>query len=398
MTKATDQHIGSLANVRVIDLTDERGIYGAKLLADLGADVVRPEPPEGDPLRKRGPFVASDSVDQDGASLWHAFFASSRRFISLDLTVPDGVAMLQELVAQADIVLTCDRAFGVNEADLENALRIQSKLIVIDTTSFGQDGEWASYLAPDLVAGALGGAVATTGDVDTPPLKTFGELNFMVAGAYIAIAALAALRHARETEMGQRVDVSVHECIASCLEQVFMFYWYDETLARPEGRVLPRRGSLHWSNAYAVLKAQGGSIMVTPAPDFDNQLMWLIEENVHEDLIDPMYLEPENARLRVSRTMDLLQRWVSNKDVESLFYEAQKRHAPYGWVLPVERVAENPQLRAREWYVPYKIDDAEAKSTGAPYHFSRTPWHLTDYDPVDPDTTAVFETIGWANS
>ena len=209
-----------LSGVRVIDLTDERGIYGAKLLADLGADVVRPEPPEGDPLRQRGPLTATDKAAQ--TSLWHAFFASNRRFFTLDLDTASGREQLDQLLLRADIVLTCDNAFAVKEADLAKRSAQRPELIVIDVSSFGTSGPWKNYLAPDLIAGALAGAAATTGDIDTPPLKGFGELNFMVSGAYVAIAALAALAKVRKDGQGQRAEISVHECIASCLEHVLM--------------------------------------------------------------------------------------------------------------------------------------------------------------------------------
>ena len=99
--------------------------------------------------------------------------------------------------------------------------------------SFGNEGPWSDFLAPDIVAGALGGAAATTGDVDTAPLKNFGELNFMISGSYAAIAALSALYSQRRTGQGQTAHLSVHECIASCLEHVFMFYFYHQTLNRP---------------------------------------------------------------------------------------------------------------------------------------------------------------------
>ena len=81
------QEVGALSKVRIVDLTDERAIYGAKLLADMGADVVRPESPDGDPLRSRGPYCEDDANEP---SLWHAFFASNRRFISLDLEAQTG--------------------------------------------------------------------------------------------------------------------------------------------------------------------------------------------------------------------------------------------------------------------------------------------------------------------
>ena len=382
---------GALADIRVLDLTDERGIYGAKLLADLGADVVRPEPPEGDPLRARGPHVEGA---QQKASLWHAFFASSRRFFAVDPSTESGKAKLDQLVDAADVVLTCTGAFGVAEADLRGAQARRPQLVVIEMSSFGPEGPWSDYLAPDLVAGALGGSVATTGDADTPPLKTFGELNFMIAGAYGAIAALGALFHARESGEGQAVHVSVHECIASCLEHVLMWYWYEDRLGFADGPVVPRQGSLHWSKAYKVMQAQGGSIMVTPTPDFDAQLTWLIEEDVHDDLIDPKYMEPENRRLLSRRMMEVLEGWVATKDVEALFFEAQSRHCPFGWVLPIDKVATNPQLEARDWWAPYRVDATETPGPGAPYRFSETPWSMGEYRGAAADT--VLADIGWA--
>lgn len=383
---------GALADVRILDLTDERGIYGAKLLADLGADVVRPEPVDGDPLRARGPH--HEAAGEGTTSLWYAFFASNRRFFTLDPDAADGPSQLQQLAERAHIILTCDGAFAVELLELDELQQQHPDLVVVNASSFGQFGPWQTYLAPDLVAGALGGAVATTGDADTPPLKSFGELNFMVSGAYVAIAALAALFHARATGDGQTAEVSVHESIASCLEQVLMFYWYSDRLLRPS-KVLTRQGATHWSGAYTVMPGKNGSIMVTPTPDFDNQLAWLIEEDAHDDLIDPKYMEPENLPLRVQRTMEVLREWVADKDVQALFHEAQSRHCPYGWVLPIEHVADNPQLDARGWYQPYQVGAAHVKSPGAPYNFTATPWRLGSHQGPGADTEQVLTDIGW---
>ncbi len=374
---------GPLSNVRIIDLTDEKSIYGAKLLADLGADVVRPEPPAGDPLRRRGPF-------KDEQSLWHIFFASSRRFVCIDL--PEDQSLFHNLLTKADLILTGPEGFGVAETDFDALQADYPGLVVVDVRSFGREGPWKDYLAPDLVAGALGGAVATTGDADTPPLKSFGELNFMVSGAYAGIAGLAGLYAKRRNGAGQVVDVSVHESIASCLEHVLMFYWYHEQMMREP--VLPRRGSLHWSNAYVVFQALDGGVMVTPTPDFDRQLAWLIEEGVQEDLIDPKYDLPEHLVERIMKTMDILKRWVATKEAEPLFLEAQARHSPYGWVIPLAQMAENEQLRARDWFTQVATETESVKGPGAPYHFSQTPWALGDYGEAHP-ISDVMEDIGW---
>ncbi|MGB1536923.1 MAG: CoA transferase [Pseudomonadales bacterium] len=374
---------GPLSNVRIIDLTDEKSIYGVKLLADLGADVVRPEPPTGDPLRDRGPFKGNQS-------LWHIFFGSSRRFVSIDL--PTEQSLFHNLLTKADLIITGPEGFGVSETDFDVLQADNPELIVVDVRSFGREGPWKDYLAPDLVAGALGGAVATTGDADTPPLKNYGELNFMVSGAYAAIAGLAGLYARREKGAGQVVDVSVHESIASCLEHVLMFYWYHDRMMREP--VLPRRGSLHWSNAYVVFQAKDGGVMVTPTPDFDRQLAWLIEEGVQEDLIDPKYDLPEHLVERIMKTMDILKRWVATKEAEPLFLEAQQRHSPYGWVIPLAQMADNEQLRAREWFADTVTGAEPVKGPGAPYHFSETPWGLGVYGDTHP-LSEVMEDIGW---
>ena len=386
------QEVGALSEVRIVDLTDERAIYGAKLLADMGADIVRPESPDGDPLRKRGPFCEDDANEP---SLWHAFFASNRRFVSLDLQTQSGLDQLTGLVRNADIVLVSEGAFGVAEANLDDALGVNPALVCVECSSFGLEGPWKSYLAPDIVAGALGGAVSTTGDVDTPPLKAFGDLNFIVSGSYVAIAALSALNHAKETGQGQRVHVPVHQCIASCLEHVFMWYWYSALLGAARGQALERRGSLHWSNMYVVMQALGGSIMVTPTPNIDAQLAWLIEAGEFEDLIEPKYQDPANQSQFMVRLMEVLRSFVGSKDVEALFLEAQSRHAPYGWVLPIEKVGENPQLEARDWWRSYSIGKHEVKGPGTPYRFSETPWQMKPYVDSDVDAEHILQDLGW---
>jgi crotonobetainyl-CoA:carnitine CoA-transferase CaiB-like acyl-CoA transferase len=385
---------GALSGVRVLDLTDERGIYGAKLLADLGADVVRPEPPGGDPLRGRGPFAG-------GESLYWAFFASSRRSVTVDEP-----AQLRRIAAWADIALVCegsapspspasDWGSGI---DIDAALRAKPSLVVVRVTSFGTEGPWKDYVAPDLVAAALGGFAATTGDADTQPLKGFGELNFTTSGTYAAIGALAALRHARETGEGQVVDVSVHEAIASCLEQVFMWYWYEGRLGpMQKAKVLPRRGSVHWSDTYEVMKARTGSIMVTPMPDVQQQIAWLVEEDAHGELLNPELAEPRNFARMAQTLMQTLRDWVATKDAEPLFFEAQERHRPYGWVLPIDQVAENPHLAARDWWTTYRIGEQSVRGPGAPYRFSETPWRAGEQPAAGADTDAVLREIGWGD-
>ena len=384
---------GALAGVRVLDLTDERAIHGARLLADLGADVIRVEPPGGDPLRRRGPFTAADADGEGeaGRSLWYALYASNRRFVTVDVETARGRRLLAELVGWADVVIDCGQlARGGLDADA--LVEARPALVVVRVTSFGPDGPWAELLAPELVAAALGGFAATTGDAGTPPLTGFGELNFITSGTYAAIAALTALRHVRETDAagGQVVDVPVHAAIASCLEHVLMFHWYQQ------GRVLRRQGSVHWSSAYEVMAARGGHVMVTPTPDIQRNIAWLVEEGAHEDLLDERYQDLANFEQFIARLMKVLRAWVATKEAEPFFFEAQARHHPYGLVLSPAEVATNEQLAARDWWARYEVDGATVRGPGAPYHLSATPWALRRGDaPAGAQSDEVLAEIGW---
>ena len=137
--------------------------------------------------------------------------------------------------------------------------------------------------------------------------------------------------------------------------------------------MLPRRGALHWSDAYSVMPGKNGCIMATPAPNFDNQLMWWIEEDVHEDLIDPKYMEPENLRLRTQRAMDIMSRWVATKDVEALFHEPSLDTRPTAGFCPSKSRGKSPTSGAG-LVCPVSDRRGEVTSPGTPYHFSKTPW------------------------
>ncbi len=382
---------GALAAVRVLDLTDQRAIYGAKLLADLGATVIRIEPPEGDPLRARVPRTSS------GDSLYYANYASNRRSVTVDLTSEAGRSQLRQLAGSVDIVIDSGTLAAAN-IEVDALLDEHPSLVLVSVSSFGPTGPWSDYLTTDLVTGALGGLVATTGDVDTKPLNTYGELNFGTAGAYAAIGALAALNHARETGEGQLVELAAHEAIPSCLEHVLLWAWHHETLVIADGDVLPRRGSLHWGSGYEVMAARDGSIMITVTPDPMKQLAWLVEVGAEQDLLDPKYADPDNPRLLSLRMMEVLRDWAATWEVEPLFFEAQARHYPYGWVLTPDRVAESPQLESRHWWANYQLDGETVRGPGAPYLLEDTPIS-TERSVEQPgaSTEEILAEIGWSD-
>ena len=143
------------------------------------------------------------------------------------------------------------------------------------------------------------------------------------------------------------------------------------------------------------MQGKGGSFMVTPTPDTARHVMWLGAEAAQGDLVDERWAEPELLAQFSDRLMGLLADWVRTKDVESCFHEAQERHHPFGWVLPIERVADNPQLEARDWWRTYSINGSDVRGPGAPYHFGATPWSVRAAGEAGLETDAILAEIGW---
>lgn len=382
-----------LSQTRVLDLSDERSIYGVKLLADNGATTIRPEPLSGDALRRRGPF--DNETDE---SLWYLYYASSRHQVQLTESIEESRQRLSELVLRADVCfLGADNELA-QLIEIDKALDENKSLVIVDCSPFGTKGPWSEFKAPELIAAALGGSAGVTGTPDTPPLKLFGELNFNIVGAYVAVAALSGIRHAKESGQGQFIEVNAHECIASSLEHVFMWYFYQAASPNARAKALERRGSLHWTNLYEVMSTKNGAMMVTPTPNLDAQLAWLIEENAFQDLLEPRYEELENRREFYQRFMQVIRDWVGEQDTEELFFKAQDRHSPYGWVQDIAQVAENPQLEARDWWQSLKLAEKSIKIPGPAFRFAETPAKIRRSEWVDVGSTDVLSEIGWGTN
>ena len=144
------------------------------------------------------------------------------------------------------------------------------------------------------------------------------------------------------------------------------------------------------------MRAETGAVMVTPIPELDGQLVWLLEHGLGEELLDPRLQLQEHRRELLDRLMDTLREWVASEDPETLFLEAQSRHLPYGHVQRLDEVADNPHLAARGWWESYPVEGERAvRGPGAPYRFSATPWSLGSPGDADRDTDAILDEIGW---
>ncbi|MDP2919654.1 MAG: CoA transferase [Dehalococcoidia bacterium] len=215
MSQSPSTNQGMLSPYRVLDLTDEKAWLCGKLLGDLGADVIKVEPPAGDPGRKTGPFYGN-SREPEKSLLWWAY-NNSKRGITLDLESEQGRNTFLQLVSGADFLLESFapgylEKLGLGYTRLE---AVNPGLILVSVTPFGQTGPYRDYKGPDIVGWAMGGYMYVFGDPDRPPLRIGNTAQaHLHAASEAAVGALVALQYRAITGKGQHVDVSIQEAVA----------------------------------------------------------------------------------------------------------------------------------------------------------------------------------------
>lgn len=231
---------GMLSPYRVLDLTDEKGQFCGKLLGDLGADVIKIEKPGGDLSRNIGPFY-HDEPHMEKSLHWFAF-NTSKRGITLAIETSDGQEIFKRLAATADFIIESFppgymERFGLGYPSLE---KLSKGVIMISITPFGQKGPYRNYLAPDIVAWAIGGHTYQVGDPERPPVRiAYHSQSYLHAGGHAAVAAMLGLRHRSVTGEGQYIDVSIQEAVVHSTEQ-------QETTGRWDAIHQNRRRGMAW--------------------------------------------------------------------------------------------------------------------------------------------------------
>ena len=230
-----DSRAGALDGLTVLDLTGPGGQPCGRILADLGADVILIEPPNGSPSRRMAPFAHGEAGPD--RSLYFIHFNANKRGIILDLDTDADRARLRELVRSADVVLESGRpgemeARGLGYADLA---AINPGIVMTSLTPFGQTGPYRDFHGSDIAAAALGGTVYPEGEPDGPPTTMPRYQSFQMSSIHAAFGALIALWHRRATGRGQHLDVSMTEALAHMHMNLVRYASMSE--------VAPRRGS-----------------------------------------------------------------------------------------------------------------------------------------------------------
>ena len=385
----------ALHGVRILDLTSEMGQYCGKLLADLGADVIKVEPVGGEPARGRAPFWNGEPGRETSLRFW--YFNANKRSVTVDLQQFDGRWLFGKLVKTADIVI--ESWSGAERSELlelgldpEAYIESQPSLVWVSITGFGLDGPKAGWEVTDIIAQAASGIATLAGYPDGSPMRIAGNQAYIVAGLSAAQGALLALLQAEATGVGQRVETSMQEALSICQEIAHLQWDFQKTSRERvgESQRMPGIGT------YKTLDGFIYSMVGIPgfgAP-WSEVIRWMDEEGQAEDLTEPPYTETfANFNLRMlldpeeqakiapilGRTQEVLTKFYAGKTSMELYEQGQGRRLLIGQVATPADIGDSRHLAAREWWLeidqPTKLGSANAqlRFPGPPYRLSATP-------------------------
>lgn len=378
MTHATPFPPGALAGYRILDLCDAKGVLCTKIMADLGADVIKIEPPAGDPLRFQGPFYDNRTDAEKSLSFW--YFHTNKRSVTLNLASADGQALFRKLSKTADVLVETLPSGTLDSIGLgyPQLCALKPGFIMTSITGFGSTGPYGAYQSSDLVALAMGGLLYLCGQPDGPPVPPGGLQGDHLAALNGVTGTLIALWHREMTGAGQHVDVSMQAAVANVLETTHQTYDFN-------GEIRRRHGHRREGAAY-ILPCQDGYIALLCASKlgWPQLLAWMQEEGCgdwvsDERLLDDLYRYEHDAEVYAA-----LQAFFVSKTKQDIYAEAQRRRLPLAPVNTPGDLAESPQLQARGFFV--EVEHPELSTSvvypGAPYALSKTPWQMRSRPPL----------------
>ncbi|MEE8346417.1 MAG: CoA transferase [Dehalococcoidia bacterium] len=400
----SDDTPAALDDIRVLDLAGEMGQYCTKLLADLGADVIKIEPPAGDPARNLPPFYHDEPGHEK--SLYWLNLNTSKRAVTLNIEDADGRRLFEKLAATADVVVESFEPGYLDRLGLgyEGLTLIKPDLILTSVTGFGQTGPHAKYKAPDIVGVAMGGTMWLAGDPQDPPNVLPCGQGYISASIIAAVGTMMALYHRDIQGEGQHVDVSMQEALSITQETAMQAWDMLEALRNRAGE----RGMIPVNfpgiGAYECKDGHVFGYVGTPggAP-WSVLLEWMIDEGAAEDLADEPYREfCNNLNLRfliglfqdtstlgqkiqmLNHVEEILKRFIAARGKWDIYEGGQRRRLLFGIVSTPEDIAKNPQLQHRRWLAP--VTHPELQDTlqypGPPYRLSETPWAIRRRPPL----------------
>ena len=379
-----DNKEGALFGIKVIDLTRVlSGPFCTMLLADMGAEVIKVEPPKGDNVRNQGDMI-------EGFSSYFAQFNRNKKSIVLDLYKVSEKEILKSLLLDADIVVDNFKAgvFAKMGFDDETLKLINPRLIRASVNGFGSKGVMSDRPAFDFIAQALSGFMSVNGTEETGPMRAAMPISDLVAGLYCAFGIVCALQARSRNNEGQRVEASLTSSLVS-----MMAYLSSESFVK--GKAPNKSGNNHPILApYGLFKSSDGEVAVAPASDkFCNIFLKCIELS---DLLDQdLYKNNENRMKNRDSLNNIINGKMSKKTSDFWIKKLNDAGCPAAKVASLPDALNSQLIKDSEMIISSSGPEGrKIKMTGFPVKLSETPARLYLSPPLlGEHTEEILKTI-----
>jgi len=364
-----------LAGLTVIELAeDPAGEYVGRLLAEMGARVIKIEPPGGAPSRAVGPYVKGQAGPDTSLNFW--FYNSNKASVTLDLSAPDGTAPLMALLGRADIFISTlqPKALKAAGLDLDALSAAFPKLIVLSVTAFGLTGPWADYRSSDLIALAAGGPLNSCGydDHSIPPIRPGGNQGYHSAASFAHIGVMLALLERQKSGLGQVLDVSMHEACAVNVELANPYWFYPRVQVKRQtcrhAQPSPTQPALFRCAddrfVYFVL-------IVAEPKAWEALVRWLDSKGMAAQLTEPEFSDVAYRQANFDQIQELVECFFLVHGSDEMYKEGQAAGLPIGVLNAPEDLFGDEHLVARGFFVDVEHEGlGKVPYPGAAYRFS----------------------------
>ncbi|MEO8485850.1 MAG: CaiB/BaiF CoA-transferase family protein [Betaproteobacteria bacterium] len=379
---------GALSGLTVLEMGALiAGPFCAKILGELGAAVVKLEPPgQGDPLR-------AWRYLKDGTSVWWHVQSRNKRSVAVDLREPDGQAIARSLAARADILVENFRpgtleGWGMDYATLA---RDNPGLVMVRVSGYGQTGPYASRPGFGVIGEAMGGLRHVTGTPDRPPSRVGVSIGDTLSALYGVIGALAAIEHRRNSGVGQVVDVALYESVFSVMESMLPEFDAFGVVRERTGSILP---GIAPTSAYRC----GDGSYVLIAGNGDSIFRRLCAAMGRDDLANDASLARNDGRAARQAWLDgEIEAWTSTRSPDAVIDAMQRADVPASRIYSVRDIVADPQYAAREMIREIRLPGGDTlKVPGVVPRFSATPGRIEGGGPrLGEHTREVLEDLGY---
>ena len=378
-----------LAGLKVIELgTLIAGPFAARICAEFGAEVIKVESPDGgDPLRKWRKLY-------EGTSLWWFVQARNKQSLTLNLKHPDGLAILKQLLADADILIENFRPGVLEKLGLswDTLHALNPKLVMVRLSGFGQTGPMKDQPGFGAVGESMGGLRYITGFEDRPPVRTGISIGDSIAALWAVIGALMALRH-REVNggLGQVVDVALYEAIFAMMESMIPEFDVFGFIRERTGNIMPgiTPSSIHTTadGKHVQIGANGDAI-------FKRFMLTIGREDLAND---PQLASNDGRDSRRDELYGVIDRWVNSLPLAQVVEQLNQAEVPASRIYSAEDMLGDPQYLAREMFLKAQLPDGkDFKMPGIVPKLSDTPGSCEWVGPeLGEHNAVVLQSLGY---